>query len=134
MASKADDNSDILSDINVTPLVDVVLVLLVVMMVTASAVVTKAMSVDLPTGRTGSSTPQTLTVTVTETGAWLLDERPTDAASFRATLRQRLESGIEPQALIAAAGQARHQNVVEVLDLLREERITRVAVGVTPPR
>jgi hypothetical protein len=29
---------------------------------------------------------------------------------------------------------ARHQNVVEVLDLLREERITRVAVGVTPPR
>ncbi len=134
MASKTDDNGEVLSDINVTPLVDVMLVLLVVMMVTASAVVTKAMSVDLPTGRTGTSTPQSLTVTITEDGNWLLDERPTNAGDLRANLRERRQNGFEPQALIAAAGQARHQSVVEVLDLLREEQVTHVAVGVTPPR
>lgn len=132
MASNTTNDADVLSDINVTPLVDVMLVLLVVMMVTASTVVTKSMSVDLPRGTTGTSTPKSFTVTVKANGEWMLDDRSVDAALLRRALRKERARGSQIQALIAADGAARHRAVVEVLDLLRDERVERVAVGVSP--
>lgn len=126
-------STDVLSDINVTPLVDVMLVLLVVMMVTASTVVTRSLSVDLPKGATGSAERSAITVTLTQSGQTLLDDRPVDTATLRHEIRSRRAENSELQALIAADGVVQHQSVVAVLDLLRAERVTRVAVGVTPP-
>jgi len=125
-------DGDVLSDINMTPLVDVMLVLLVVMMVTASTVVTKSLSVDLPNGKTGQAQEQQLTVTLTKEGKCLIDDEPIDLDGLRARVRTKQKSGAELQALIAADGGALHERVVEVLDLLRDERVTRVAIGVTP--
>lgn len=131
-AGSSSQSSDVLSDINVTPLVDVMLVLLVVMMVTASTVVTRSLSVDLPKGATGSAERSSLTVTLTQAGQTLLDDRPVDSATLRNEIRARRAENSELQALIAADGVVQHQSVVAVLDLLRSERVTRVAVGVTP--
>ena len=54
----------IISSINVTPLVDVVLVLLVILMVTAGYIVARSIPVDLPTGATGESTAAALAITI----------------------------------------------------------------------
>jgi biopolymer transport protein ExbD len=119
-----------LTDINVTPLVDVMLVLLVVMMVTASTIVTRSLSVDLPVGKTGTKSGSPLHVTVTKEGTLLLDEQPVEENALRLAARRLRESDDQAQALIAADGGTPHARVVAVLDLLRDERVTRVAVGV----
>lgn len=122
---------ELLSDINVTPLVDVVLVLLVVMMVTASTVVSQSMAVQLPKSSSGEKDAQELTVTITSTGAWLLNDHATDAEQLRAELRRRGAEHGTLSVLIAADGAAQHKSVVAVMDLLRSEQVVRVGVAVT---
>jgi biopolymer transport protein ExbD len=119
-----------LTDINVTPLVDVMLVLLVVMMVTASTIVTRSLSVDLPVGKTGTSASSPLNVTVTKQGQLFLDDHPVNESELRLAARRLRAQNEQAQALIAADGRTPHARVVAVLDLLRDERVNHVAVGV----
>ena len=66
------DDNDVISEINVTPLVDIMLCLLVIFMVTTSYVVADSLKIDLPEASTGDSTePSTVMITYTldqETG------------------------------------------------------------------
>ena len=92
MAAHALDDSPI-TDINVTPLVDITLVLLVVMMITASYVAAKTIPMELPRSATGEATPVVLAVSITADGHLFLDAASIDEAGLRqtqATLRRLL--------------------------------------------
>jgi biopolymer transport protein ExbD len=133
MASQSNDSSDeMISGINITPLVDVVLVLLVVLMVTASYLASHSIPVDLPKGATGESMNTTLGVSVTRDGLTFLDGQRVDDREFRQRVRTAHEADREVRAVIAADGSAAHRNVVHVIDLLRQERVTRFALNVDP--
>ena len=130
--SQSDSASDetMISGINVTPLVDVVLVLLVVLMVTATYLAARTIPVDLPKGATGEPTGVTLAITVDEQGRTFLD----GAGISDELLRQRIQSAraADPQvrAVIAADQNTRHKSVVKVIDLLRQEHVNRFAINV----
>ena len=64
MAARALDDDDLITGINVTPLVDITLVLLVVMMITASYVASKTIPMELPKSATGETTPVVLAVSI----------------------------------------------------------------------
>src|SRR5690606_23286616 len=64
MAATQENQDDMITGINVTPLVDVVLVLLIILMVTASYIVSKAIPMDLPNASTGQSTQTPLAISV----------------------------------------------------------------------
>jgi biopolymer transport protein ExbD len=117
-----------INDINVTPLVDVVLVLLVVLMVAATALANKSMAVELPKASTGEATgkQEPLVVAVDESGALSMDGRPATDGDVRARARS------VPNAVVAADGRARHASVVHVLDLLRAEHVVKIAIVVQP--
>jgi len=121
-----------ISGINITPLVDVVLVLLVVLMVTASYLASHSIPVDLPKGATGEAMNTTLGVSVTRDGLTFLDGQRVDDREFRQRVRTAHEADREVRAVIAADGSAAHRNVVHVIDLLRQERVTRFALNVDP--
>src|SRR3954454_11057807 len=102
MASQSNDSSDeMISGINVTPLVDVVLVLLVVLMVTASYLASHAIPVDLPKGATGEATTSVLGVSVTREGAMFLDGVRVDDETFRAHVRRARSADHDVRAVIA---------------------------------
>src|SRR3954471_9394933 len=120
MAAQTTDSSDeMISGINVTPLVDVVLVLLVVLMVTASYLASHAIPVDLPKGATGEATTSILGVSVTRDGALFLDGNRVDDDTFRAQVRRLRSADNDVRAVIAADGGSAHRDVVHVIDLLR---------------
>ena len=123
---------DLIVGINVTPLVDIVLVLLVILMVTASYVASQAIPLELPRAVSGEAAPQPLAVTVDQHGALFLDGAAIDEAALRARVRQavRAAAGAPLTASIAADGRARHAQVVHVVDVLRQERVTRFALNV----
>jgi len=131
-AQSSADADEMISGINVTPLVDVVLVLLVVLMVTASYIASHAIPVDLPKGATGEATASLLAVSVTRDGAMYLDGKPVDDATFRARVREAHEKDRDVRAVIAADGGSAHRDVVRVIDLLRREQVTRFALNVDP--
>ena len=133
MAAQTNDDSDeMISGINVTPLVDVVLVLLVVLMVTASYLATHAIPVDLPKGATGEATTSVLSVSITRDGAVFLDAKSVNDDAFRAQVARAHAADSEVRAVIAADGGTAHRDVVHVIDLLRRERVTRFALNVDP--
>lgn len=132
MAASDDERGAVMSQINMTPLVDVLLVLLLVLMVSASAAVSRVMDVSLPTAASGSTEVSTLSLRVDATGRWWAGEEALDAARLSQRLR-RLGSPESLSVVIAADGAAQHQHVIALMDLLRGEQITRLAFAVQAP-
>jgi biopolymer transport protein ExbD len=132
MAATAHSDDEMITGINVTPLVDITLVLLVVLMVTASYVVSRAIPVELPKGATGEATPTTLTLSIDKSGKTFLDAEPIEEPALRARIKSAHDADPETRAVIAADGRTTHSNVIHVIDLLRRENITKFAINVDP--
>ena len=132
MASAALNDDDIITGINVTPLVDVTLVLLVILMVTASYVASRSIPMELPRSATSEGTTTTLTVSIDKDGGTFLDAQAIDEAGLTAAIRAAHSADPETRAVIAADGRVNHARVVRVIDLLRREDVTKFAFNVDP--
>ena len=129
MASSAQNKSGIIEGINVTPLVDIVLVLLIIFIVTAKFVVTPAVPLDLPRATQGEEVQTILAVTILADGKLLIDNQPATETELQQRARTALERDKALRAVIMADGNARHKQVITVLDTLKESGVERVAFG-----
>lgn len=129
------DGGGAISEINVTPLVDVVLVLLVIFMVTAPLIAAQGILVDSPKASTGVPVQSTLNLAITKEGD-LLVSSDTGEAKFSATERRKA-SGIlknfhkehpESKAVIAGDKDISHGAVMEVIDMVRAAGIEKFAL------
>jgi len=132
MGSASNGNDGIITGINVTPLVDVVLVLLVILMVTAGYIVSQTIPVELPKGATGETVSSTLAISVDESGKVYLDAQPADEQELRQRIQRARKADADTRAVIAADGRTDHRFVVGVIDLLRQEGVNRFAINVQP--
>src|SRR3954451_6846537 len=101
MASSA-RRRGIIAEINVTPLVDIMLVLLIIFMLTAHLLARQAIEVELP--RASQSTglpPTTLAITLKADGAIFLNDAPVTAEALRAAIRGAVTKDPKTQAIIA---------------------------------
>ncbi len=134
MAGSTHSDDDMISGINVTPLVDVILVLLVIVMVAASFEVSRrSIPVSLPEASTGESTGSTLVLSLDAEGQWFLDGDRVQEGALRASVREARRNDATVRAVIAADESVAHGRVIELVDLLREERVVDFAFNVAPP-
>lgn len=126
------DDDEMISAINVTPLVDIVLVLLIVLMVTSSYLVNKSISVELPKAATGETSTPTLSISIDVDGKLYADGELTDAARLQQTIRAAYAKDKEVKAIISADGRVKHAQVVSVIDMLRREKVTKFAINTSP--
>jgi biopolymer transport protein ExbD len=122
-----------ITGINVTPLVDITLVLLVIFMVTAKLVVSRAMPMDLPKAATGGEMQQIFSVSLKEDGSTHIDGQrtPTDEALLQQA-QSSLKAHPEMRAVVQADGAVPHRRVMHALDVLRQAGLSRIAFGVQP--
>jgi len=132
MAASVEEHGDeMIASINVTPLVDITLVLLIIFMVTATYIVKDAIAVDLPRAASGGETvAPTLAFVLDRDGRLYLDGALTTAESAREAVRAALAKSPEARALISADRAVSHGRVVEVIDLAKREGLTRFAIDV----
>ncbi len=127
------DNDDMITGINVTPLVDIILVLLIIFMLTANLISKPSIAVELPQASTGeASEPTTLALTITRSGDIYLNGAPTDAAALRAYLPQVVKGDPRTQAVIAADKEVTHGRVIWLIDLVRTAGIYKFALNIDP--
>ena len=126
------DDDGMITHNNVTPLEDVVLVLLIILMVTATAIVSKAIHVELPQAATGEHAAADLAVSVSEDGQLFFNEEEVSIDQLRVRVREVRESNPDVRAVIAADGSIPHSRVVQIIDLLRQERVVKFAINVRP--
>ncbi|HVX94634.1 MAG TPA: biopolymer transporter ExbD [Polyangia bacterium] len=123
----------IISGINVTPLVDVMLVLLVIFMVTAKIVVTPAVPLDLPQAAKTEEVQVIFSVIVPELGPVTVNGQPVpDDAGLAGQARRAVGSDPELRAVIQAEGGVPHRRIVAILDALRGAGIAHIAFGALP--
>lgn len=123
----------IITDINVTPLVDIMLVLLIIFMLTAHLIAKQAIEMELP--RASNSTAvksQTMIVTLTNTGDIFLDDKPTTAPTLRTSISAAVAADSKVQVIIAGDKDVAHGRVVWVLDLIRSLGVTSFAIQIDP--
>ena len=117
--------------INVTPMVDVVLVLLVIMMVSATYIVSQSLKVALPKAANSDASPSSpATVTITKDGVLKIDGRDVDEAQLSARLRAAHATNRDVSLVVTADREAQHGSVVRVIDLAKSAGITSFAIHV----
>jgi biopolymer transport protein TolR len=132
-APSGSDGGGIIAGINVTPLVDVMLVLLVIFIVTAKIIIAPAVPLDLPRAAHGEEVKVVLSIVLPLRGPMLVNGAAlTDDAQLADRARAALARDPELRAVIQADGDVAHRRVVRVLDQLRGAGVTRVAFGALP--
>ncbi len=130
MAGKMNSDETIISDINIVPLVDIILVVLIIFMVTAPSMIKPSIEVNLPSASSSEETePSFLQVTVTTEGRILINNTEVDEAKAFELAKIELDKNPKVQAVISADQEAYHRNVMKVMDWLKKAGVDDFAVS-----
>ncbi len=130
-----DENPDdgVVAEINITPLTDVFLVLLVIFMVTSSVVASQGKNIDLPGAEVSDTTPQGVTVEVTPDGAIFVGEVAATEANLFEVLEAALAESREKIVILRGDRQVLLGQAVNILDVAQQAGATGIALATKPP-
>ena len=129
MAGALNDDDDVMGDINVTPFVDIVLVLLIIFMVTTSVIDSQSKNIDLPGAEVSDKTPSGVTVTVTMEGQMLINDEPTSEARLYADLEAALSEAREKLVILRGDRQVLLGQAVNILDVAQQAGARGIALA-----
>lgn len=130
MSSKFDYGEDI-SEINVVPLVDVILVVLIIFMVTAPMFMKPVISVNLPKAGSGDKAiPSKLNITLTADGRLNLNGQFIDEETLKSRTTEEFSRNSDLQAIIAADKDVPHGRVVAILDIVKGLGVKKFAITI----
>jgi biopolymer transport protein ExbD len=120
-----------ISAINVTPMVDIMLVLLVILMVASTYIVAQTLKVALPKAhQTDGTADKPNTVQLMKSGEMRWNEQPVAKPELEAKLKEAIAAEPEMSLVVSADKEAQHGNVVEVMDMAKHVGITKFAINV----
>ena len=122
----------IVAEINVTPLTDVFLVLLIIFMVTTSVVASQGKNVDLPGAEVSDTTPTGVTVTVTSEGEILVDDQTVTPDTLYAVLGEALGKSREKLVILRGDKRVLLGQAVNILDVAQKAGATGIALATRP--
>ena len=124
-----DDDDAPITDINVTPFVDVVLVLLVVFIVTAKLIVARGVEIDKPKAMSGGDVQSSLRVQVKQNGdLYVNGTKFDDDAGAIARITEIAAGSAKPKAIIAGDRASAYGGVMRAIDLVQRAGVTAIAL------
>ena len=123
-----------MSDINVTPMVDVMLVLLVIFIITAP-MMTSAVKLELPSAKAelSQAQPDSVTISIDAAGTVYWGEQKVDAAAFERKLQAAAASPVQPDIALRADKATRYEVVAQVMAAAQQHGLTKLGF-VTDPK
>lgn len=125
---------DIVAEINITPLTDIFLVLLIIFMVTTSVISSQGKEVALPEAAVASQSPQGVTVTVTAEDEIAVDGTVVTLEELEPTLRAALEGAREKVVVLRGDRAVELGRAVGILDTAQRAGATGIALATQPPK
>jgi biopolymer transport protein ExbD len=120
-----------ISGINVTPLVDVVLVLLIILMVSATYIVAQTLKVQLPKSKSSDGTAEKpTTVVVLKTGALLYDGEPKSEDDVSKLLQAAIAKDADMSLVVSGDAETPHGKVVHLIDVAKLAGVVKFAINV----
>lgn len=120
-----------LSDINVVPLVDIILVVLIIFMVTAPMFMKPSINVNLPKAASGDQTqPGQLNISITADGRYNLNGSFANEDAIGKKAKELFDSNPEVQAVISADKDVAHGKVVGIMDVVKSAGVKKFAISI----
>ncbi len=122
-----------MSEINMVPLIDVMLVLLIVFMITAP-LLTHSIKIDLPQASSESTNekPATITLAMDHQGQLYWNDQPIDDETMVSRLNEAAQSNPQPDLHLRADRETRYQRLAEVMSHARQAGIQNLGFITTP--
>jgi biopolymer transport protein ExbD len=143
MAGQDLDGDDGITSINITPMVDIMLVLLVIFMVTTATIQNiEGMQVDKPdaaSGRNVEDLPQSIVLMCRGSDEFAIDGAPVEGtqaeidAAIGREVKARVKQNPELQGIVSCDTEAQVGSMVHLIDLLRENGVTKYAIATEKP-
>jgi len=125
---------DIVAEINITPLTDIFLVLLIIFMVTTSVISSQGKEVALPEAAVAAQAPQGVTVTVTAEDEIAVDGTVVPLEQLEPTLKAALEGAREKVVVLRGDRAVELGRAVGILDTAQRAGATGIALATQPPK
>ncbi len=127
-----EEGGGMIADINVTPLVDITLVLLIIMMVAAPLIVNNpSIKVELPKATTGDETQKsTVSLTLRKDGQLYFNEDAVDEVQVKDRIGAEMQKNREVQAIVAADRGVEYGRVMHLIDLVKSLGVTKFALNI----
>jgi biopolymer transport protein ExbD len=126
-------DDDVVAEINVTPLTDLFLVLLIIFMVTSTSLVQAGLNVNLPRSETAAGQVHGVTITATAEGQLYANERPTTLGDLGGALQAAFASGRDRVVTIRGDERVVLQTLVQLMDISRRAGAERIGVATRYP-
>jgi biopolymer transport protein ExbD len=126
-------NGQPMAEINMTPLIDVMLVLLVIFIITAP-LFTHAIRLDLPkvSSQPARETPQTITLSIDDAGKLYWNDTPIDAEAMRARFAEAGRAAQKPELHLRASSATRYDVIAQVMGAAQQAGIERIGFVTQP--
>lgn len=135
MKINGSDRNETIAEINVVPLVDIVLVILIIFMVSAPIFIKPSININLPQAASGTEQkPSNLNVTVSSDGKIDLNGEAVSRDELAVRVAEGVKKNPEVHAVISADKSVPHGTVIEILDSLQLKGIKKFAINVEPPQ
>lgn len=136
MAAKlGGSNEEAISEINIVPFVDIILVILIIFMVTAPVILKPSINVNLPKAGSGdNTTPSELSISIDSSGEIALNGKSATEEEIRAFSEEISKTSPETQAIISADKDVSHGQVVSVIDAVKSGGVKRFAITIEKQR
>ena len=138
MPASSSDQDEVISQINITPLVDIVLVVLLVFIVTTSIIMKSSINMDLPKASSGKDLKEELVnIAVTKDNIIYINGKPSEFDDISVFFIEKKNS-LGPKnwenisVLVSADSEISYGKFVKIIDLVREEGISNIALDVSP--
>jgi biopolymer transport protein ExbD len=123
---------DVVAEINITPLTDVFLVLLIIFMVTSTALLQSGLNVNLPRSRAAATQADGVTITLAADGQVAVDDEPTDLTGLDQRLRAAFARGAGRAVTIRGDERVVLGRLVEIMDIARRSGAEKIGVATRP--
>ncbi len=134
MASKmsSSDNESPISEINVTPFVDIILVVLIIFMVTTPIIMNPSVQINLPKAASGDETvPSQLNISIEQSGDFYLNGQKSTTDDLAAYAKTESEKKPDIQAIISADKDVPHGRVIEIIDTVKAAGVLKFAISIS---
>ncbi len=125
------DDEDVIAEINIVPFVDIVLVLLIIFMITSSAIVRASIKVDLPTAaKADALVTSTLNIVLNAEGELFLNGEPTNHKALGAHVAKASWKEKDLQAAISADTSVDYGQVIRLIDVVKQNGVKTFALNI----
>lgn len=130
MGWKTKGNDRLIAEINITPLTDVMLVLLVIFMVTTPFIMTESFKIKLPKAVTADTEPgKGAILSISEAGVVNLNGRNIPLDGLYSELKKAFDNGVDKNVVVKADGNTRHSVIVKALDAAKMAGAVKLSIA-----